>query len=134
MCCHCRFLQPVQNIDMNLTDLIGEIQPDPWPVQQGNRPLRSTGVALSVAVGLLEVMAGIARYQIYLIFSPLSFQCTFPNAGSRIMLFIGGPCTQGPGMIVAESRKETLRSHHDLEKDSCKHYKKACKVYEKFDI
>jgi protein transport protein SEC23 len=50
-----RFLQPLQNVDMNMTDLIGEVQPDPWPVQQGNRPLRSTGVALSVAIGLLEV-------------------------------------------------------------------------------
>ena len=51
----CRFLQPLQNIDMNLTDLIGDIQPDPWPVHQGMRPLRSTGVAISLAVGLLEV-------------------------------------------------------------------------------
>ena len=40
---------------MNLTDLIGDIQHDPWPVQRGNRPLRATGVALSVAIGLLEV-------------------------------------------------------------------------------
>jgi len=59
---------------MNLTDTIGDIQPDPWPVPQGTRPLRSTGVALSVAIGLLEV--------------------TFPNAGARLMLFVGGPCTQ----------------------------------------
>ena len=59
---------------MNLTDLIGDIQSDPWPVHQGMRALRSTGVALSVAVSLLEA--------------------TFPNAGARIMLFIGGPCTQ----------------------------------------
>lgn len=65
---------PLQNIDMNLTDLIGDIQSDPWPVHQGMRPLRSTGVALSVAVSLLEA--------------------TFPNAGARIMLFNGGPCTQ----------------------------------------
>lgn len=50
-----RFLQPVQNIDMNLTDLLGELQKDPWPVTQGKRPLRSLGVALSIAVGLLEV-------------------------------------------------------------------------------
>ena len=70
----CRFLQPLQNIDMNLTDTIGDIQPDPWPVPQGTRPLRSTGVAVSVAIGLLEV--------------------TFPNAGARVMLFVGGPCTQ----------------------------------------
>lgn len=51
----CRFLQPVHRVDMNLTDLLGELQRDPWPVPQGKRPLRSTGVALSVAVGLLEV-------------------------------------------------------------------------------
>lgn len=50
-----RFLQPVQKIDMNLTDLLGELQRDPWPVTQGKRPLRSLGVALSIAVGLLEV-------------------------------------------------------------------------------
>ncbi len=53
--CVLRFLQPVQKIDMNLTDLLGELQRDPWPVTQGKRPLRSLGVALSIAVGLLEV-------------------------------------------------------------------------------
>lgn len=51
----CRFLQPVHKIDMNMTDLLGELQRDPWPVTQGKRPLRSTGVAFSIAVGLLEV-------------------------------------------------------------------------------
>lgn len=50
-------MQPVQKIDMNLTDLLGELQRDPWPVPQGKRPLRSSGVALSIAVGLLEVIA-----------------------------------------------------------------------------
>lgn len=49
-------MQPVQKIDMNLTDLLGELQRDPWPVPQGKRPLRSSGVALSIAVGLLEVI------------------------------------------------------------------------------
>lgn len=40
---------------MSLTDLLGELQRDPWPVPTGKRPLRSTGAALSIAVGLLEV-------------------------------------------------------------------------------
>ena len=40
---------------MALTDLLGELQRDPWPVAQGRRPLRSTGAALSIAIGLLEV-------------------------------------------------------------------------------
>ncbi|CAB1335456.1 unnamed protein product [Coregonus sp. 'balchen'] len=51
---------PVQKIDMNLTDLLGELQRDPWP-------------------------------------------CTFPNTGARIMTFIGGPATQGPGMVHYEA-------------------------------
>lgn len=55
LCTRFRFLQPVQAVDMNLTDLLGELQRDPWPVPQGKRPLRSTGIALSIAVGLLEV-------------------------------------------------------------------------------
>lgn len=50
-----RFLQPVHKCDMSLTDLLGELQRDPWPVAQGKRPLRSVGAALSIAVGLLEV-------------------------------------------------------------------------------
>lgn len=52
-----RFIQPVQSCDMNLTDLLGELQRDPWNVGQGKRHLRSTGVALSIAVGLLEVFS-----------------------------------------------------------------------------
>uniref|UniRef100_A0A4W3KEN6 Protein transport protein SEC23 n=1 Tax=Callorhinchus milii TaxID=7868 RepID=A0A4W3KEN6_CALMI len=105
-----RFLQPVHKIDMNLTDLLGELQRDPWPVPQGKRPLRSTGVALSIAVGLLEG--------------------TFPNAGARIMLFTGGPPTQGPGMVVGDELKTPIRSWHDIEKDNARFLKKASKHYE----
>uniref|UniRef100_A0A8C4IDZ7 Protein transport protein SEC23 n=1 Tax=Dicentrarchus labrax TaxID=13489 RepID=A0A8C4IDZ7_DICLA len=106
----CRFLQPVHRVDMNLTDLLGELQRDPWPVPQGKRPLRSTGVALSVAVGLLEG--------------------TFPNTGARVMLFIGGPPTQGPGMVVGDELKTPIRSWHDIQKDNARHLKKATKYYE----
>ncbi|XP_046848297.1 protein transport protein Sec23A-like [Xenia sp. Carnegie-2017] len=105
-----RFLQPVHKCDMSLTDLLGELQQDPWPVATGKRPLRSTGAALSVAVGLLE--------------------CTYPNTGARIMTFIGGSCTQGPGMVVDNELKNPIRSHHDLEKDNAPYVRKACKHYE----
>ena len=84
-----RFLQPVHKCDMSLTDLLGELQRDPWSVAQGKRPLRSVGAALSIAVGLLE--------------------CTFPNTGARIMTFMGGPCTQGPGMVVDDELKHPIR-------------------------
>lgn len=44
------------------------------------------------------------------------------------MMFVGGPCTQGPGMVVDDELKHPIRSHHDIEKDNCKHMKKAIKV------
>ena len=105
-----KFLQPVSKCDMNLTDLVNELQRDPWPVPQNKRYLRSTGVALSIAVGLLEAL--------------------YPNSCARIMSLIGGPCTQGPGMIADDELKLPIRSHHDLDKDNCTFVKKAIKHYE----
>jgi len=105
-----KFIQPLSKCDMSLTDLLSELQRDPWPVNQGMRPLRSTGVALSVAISLLET--------------------TYNQSGGRIMLFIGGPATQGPGMVVGDELKHPIRSHHDIEKDNAKFMKKALKHYE----
>ncbi len=56
------------------------------------------------------------------------YQACFQNAGSRIMLFSGGPCTEGPGMVVGPELREPIRSHNDLVKESDRHYKKAIKV------
>ena len=67
-----RFLQPVHKCDMSLTDLLGELQRDPWPVAQGKRSLRSTGVALSIAVGLLEV-SNVSYISVVLLVRYLSF-------------------------------------------------------------
>lgn len=105
-----RFLQPVHKCDMALTDLLNELQRDPWPVPQGKRALRSTGAALSIAVGLLE--------------------CTYPNTGARIMSFVGGPCSQGPGQVLDDELKHPIRSHHDIHKDNAKYLKKATKHYD----
>ena len=46
------------------------------------------------------------------------------------MMFIGGPATQGPGMVVGDELKHPIRSHHDIEKDNAKFMKKALKHYE----
>lgn len=84
-----RFLQPKERCDGYLTDLLNELQADPWPVPEGKRPLRCTGAALSIAVGLLEA--------------------TFPNTAARLMLFMGGPCTEGPGTVIDEDMKNIIR-------------------------
>lgn len=68
---------------------LGELQKDPWLVSAGKRPLRSTGTALSIAVGLLE--------------------CSYANTGARVMMFLGGPCSQGPGQVVNDDLKQPIR-------------------------
>ena len=103
-----RFLLPVQQCEFQLTNALEQLQKDPWPVANDKRALRCTGVALSVAVGLLET--------------------SFQNAGGRIMLFTGGPATEGPGMVVGPELREPIRSHHDIDRDNIKYYKKALKV------
>ena len=50
-----RFLLPVAQIEFQLTGILEGLARDPWTVANDMRPLRCTGVALSVAVGLLEV-------------------------------------------------------------------------------
>lgn len=121
-----RFLLPVQQCEFQLTGILETLARDPWPVANDKRPLRCTGVALSVAVGLLEVSVLFVSLS-----SPLTIPCqnTYPNTGARIMLFAGGPATEGPGMVVSNELKEPIRSHHDIERDSVKHYKRAVKVY-----
>eukprot|EP01147_Barroeca_monosierra_P007743 gene7743-622_t len=107
-----RFLQPVSECDMTVTDLLEELQADPWIVAEGKRPLRCTGTALSVAASLMEA--------------------TYPNTAGRIMLFMGGPATQGPGQIITDDFRDTIRTHFDIDKDnaSAKFVKKATKFYE----
>lgn len=61
-------------------------------------------------------------------------QCTFPNTGARIMMFIGGPATQGPGMVVGDELKLPIRSWHDIEKDNAKYVKKGTKVRDNHGI
>lgn len=81
-----------------IKNFIENIEPDPFPVLHGYRPLRCTGSALSFAISMLE--------------GPF-------NLGSvKYMLFTQGPCTFGPGKVsrmeIAESTTETV----DLENAS----------------
>lgn len=48
------------------------------------------------------------------------------------MLFMGGPPTQGAGQVTTNDFKDTIRSHHDIEKDlpSARFHKKSAKYYE----
>ncbi|KAF2074067.1 hypothetical protein CYY_004636 [Polysphondylium violaceum] len=104
-----KFLVPANECEFHLTSILEEIQKDPCRVSSDKRPLRCTGMAFSVAVSLLQAIA--------------------PNTGARIMSFIGGPATQGPGIVVGEELKEPIRSHNDIQKGKAKYSSKAYQYY-----
>ncbi|MCD7464917.1 hypothetical protein HAX54_000187 [Datura stramonium] len=105
-----RFLLPASECEYTVDSLLDELGTDQWPVPPGNRASRCTGIALSVATGLLGAcMAG---------------------AGARIVALVGGPCTEGPGAIVSKDLSEPVRSHKDLHKDAAPFFKKAVHFYE----
>lgn len=104
------FLLPVSECEFNFTTAVEEI----CSLMQGNsghRPQRSTGVAVSTAVGLLEG---------YL-----------PNAGARIMVFTSGPATLGPGMVVETDLSKAIRSHQDLINCRAPFFEKSHAFYKK---
>eukprot|EP00252_Welwitschia_mirabilis_P010672 TRINITY_DN2409_c0_g2_i1.p1 TRINITY_DN2409_c0_g2~~TRINITY_DN2409_c0_g2_i1.p1 ORF type:complete len:767 (+),score=109.01 TRINITY_DN2409_c0_g2_i1:318-2618(+) len=105
-----RFLLPASECEYTLNSLLDELQRDQWPVEAGNRPMRCTGMALSVAAGLLGAC--------------------LPGTGARILALVGGPCTEGPGTIVSKDLSEPVRSHKDLDKDAAPHFHKAVKFYD----
>lgn len=40
-------------------------------------------------------------------------------------MFVGGPCSQGPGQVLNDDLRSPIRSHHDLHKDAAKYTKKG---------
>jgi len=106
----CKFLRPLSECEFQLTSILEELQRDPYPVKTGERPLRCTGAALSVATALLE--------------------STRAGAGARIQLFVGGPCVNGPGAVATVSLAEPMRSHQDLLKERASLLSSAEKHYE----
>ncbi|KAL2900053.1 Protein transport protein SEC23 [Bienertia sinuspersici] len=84
-----RFLLPASECEFTLNALLDELQTDQWPVPPGSRSLRCTGVALSVASGLLGAC--------------------LPGTSARIIALVGGPCTEGPGTIVSKDMSDPVR-------------------------
>lgn len=105
-----RFLRSVSDCEFVITSLLDELQRDSFPVSSDQRPSRCTGAALKVAAGML---AACSR-----------------DTGARIIGLVGGPCTEGPGLIVSKELTDPIRSHKDLAKDSALYYSKAVKFYD----
>jgi len=94
---------------MTLESILEDLRKDPWPVPSDKRVARCTGCALSVATSLLDL--------------------ALPRRGARVMMFVGGPCTSGPGAIVSRLKTEDMRSHADLARNAEPLHKPACEFY-----
>ena len=104
-----RFLLPVSECVMTLESILEDLRKDPWPVPSDKRVARCTGCALSVATSILDL--------------------ALPRRGARIMMFVGGPCTSGPGAIVSRLKTEDIRSHADLGRNAEPLHQPACEFY-----
>lgn len=107
-----RFITPLSQCEVNLTNQLEELQKDAFPSATGHRPCRCTGAAIQVAAGVMSA-------------------CLPPGTGAaRLMLFVGGPTTIGPGKVVETDLQEPIRSHKDLAKDAAQHFKPARVFYD----
>jgi protein transport protein SEC23 len=68
-----------------------DLQRDAYPVLSNERPTRCTGTALQVAEALMAAAVPPG------------------SCAARIMLFTGGPCTEGSGKIINKDLAEEIR-------------------------
>lgn len=107
-----RFLLPIGECEFAISSILDDLQKDSFSkTGTDQRPTRCTGVALSVAVGLMET--------------------TNHQSAGRTLLLTGGPCTIGPGQVVSTALSEPIRSHTDLQQEqaNAKYTRDALKYY-----
>jgi protein transport protein SEC23 len=102
------FLVPISESEFSITAAIEDIH-STYNFRSGSRAPRSTGAAISAALGLLE--------------------CCFVNTGSRVMVFTSGPATLGPGLVVDSDFRQSMRTHNDIFNGHVSHYAKSCSFY-----
>lgn len=86
-----KFLLPLGQSRSTLQQIFADLEPDPWNTRPNERPLRCSGAALSAAVALLEASCG-------------------KETGGKIVAFLNGPCTLGPGKTVGLCRRVSFES------------------------
>lgn len=91
-----RFLIPISECEFAFNSILDDLQPDPWPPVPAERSVRANGMALKIAISILE------------------YSCQY----SKLLFFVGGPCTYGPGQVVDVKFEETIRSYLDIQKEN----------------
>ncbi|MES1905654.1 MAG: Protein transport protein Sec23A [Paramarteilia canceri] len=93
-----QFFKLYSKCDLEFGYLVKSLLADSNKGNHELRPKRCAGTALNFAVSLLEIL--------------------YPNTSSKIVTFLGGPITYGPGAIASEIKSKHLRQYLDIRKGS----------------
>lgn len=126
-----RFILPLGDCEFAITGVLDELQRDAWPTPADVRPSRSTGAALQVPPIKRHVLlfhtaflsmeksrstwlahaAEVCDADMQVAAGLTEAAVSGSTGAARIMLFVGGPTTDGPGQVVAKELLEPIRSH-----------------------
>lgn len=106
-----RYVVPIKDCEFALNTLLDELQVDPFGKNVGERFSNSAGLAIQIAISMLETNNS--------------------NDPSRIQLFLGSPTTIGYGQIVSKPLTEVIRNWIDFDKnaENTKYSKPAAEYY-----
>jgi protein transport protein SEC23 len=109
---HKKFILPLKDCEFTVNSFLDDLTPDMFDRQTGERRANCGGLAIHVAITLLESI------------------CT--GEPSRINLFLGGSPNIGPGKIVGLKLTETIRNYVDFEKSNqnINYFKPAVEYYQ----
>lgn len=107
-----KFILPLKDCEFTVNSFLDDLVPDLFEKEKGERKATCAGLALNIAISLLESTAA--------------------NEPSRICLFSGGACNIGQGKIVGLKLHETIRNYVDFEKSNTNtnYFKTANEYYE----
>jgi protein transport protein SEC23 len=99
------------NTDSNFMNRVENLSTDRYRVQLGRRPLRCTGTAVHAATVLASSLV------------------PGQNVSTKIVLFVSGAATIGPGKIVSSELSDAIRCHRELSHNDVPYFGKAVKFY-----
>ena len=107
-----KFLMPLKDCEFSLNSYLDDLQPDCFPRLTGERKSNCAGLAIGVAVSLLESLCN--------------------GEPGRILTFLGGAPTIGLGKVVGSKLTETIRNYIDFTKNNPNtlHFKSAVDYYD----
>jgi len=107
-----KYILPLKDCEYALNCFLDELCSDLFPKSAGERKSNCAGLAINVAISLLESCAN--------------------GEPSRIFAFLGNATSIGPGKIVGMKLTETIRNYIDFEKgnSNTNYFKPAVSFYE----